>query len=93
MARIGPYGGLCFQLGKSATTDISTFELLFKQQRNRPDSLLRPEDATNGDEDYKPNRPTEQQKLAKSMRKDTKNWDKVIQRTRRTIEETSNEDQ
>lgn len=65
------------------TTEFSPFELLFKQQPNRPESLLPPEavmDMVNG--------LTEQEKLAKSVRKVTRKCDRVIRKTKRNIEET-----
>ena len=71
-----------FNSGKSATTEFSPFELLFKQQPNQPESFLLPPEADiNNDEDYYPNGPTEQEKLAKSVRKDTRKWDMVIRKT------------
>ena len=84
-----PMVAYAFNSGKSATTDLSPFELLFKQKPNRPESfLLPPERNENDDEDYKPNGPTKQEKLAKSVRENTKKWDRVIRRTRRKIKET-----
>ena len=75
--------------GESATTEFSPFELLFKQQPNRPESFLLPqEDDKNGDDDYKPGGETEQEKLAKAVRKDTRKWDRVIRRTRKKIDES-----
>ena len=41
--------------------------------------------ARTDDEDYKPNRPTKQEKLAKAVRDNTKKWNRVIVRTRRKI--------
>ena len=71
-----PMVAYAFNSGKSATTDLSPFELLFKQKPNRPESfLLPPERNENDDEDYKPNGPTEQEKLAKSVRENTKKRD------------------
>lgn len=84
-----PMVAYAFNSGKSATTEFSPFELLFKQQPNRPESfLLPPEDDKNGDEDYKPGGETEQEKLAKAVRTDTRKWDRVIRRTRTKIEES-----
>ena len=77
-----------FNSGKSATMEFSPFELLFKQQPKRPESLLPPEADMNNDEDYYPNARTEQEKLAKAVRRDTRKWDVVIRKTRRNIEET-----
>ena len=89
-----PMVAYAFNPGKSATTDFSPFELLFKQQPNRPESfLLPPETDMNNDEDYYPNGLTEQEKLTKSVRKDTRKWDMVIRETKRNIKETSKEDQ
>ena len=84
-----PKVAYAFNSGKSATTELSPFELLFKQQPDRPQFfLLPPEDDKNGDEDYKPGGETKQEKLAKSVRKDTIKWVRVIQRTKSKIEES-----
>ena len=50
--------------------------------------MLPPEDDRNDDEDYKPRGETEQEKLAKSVQKDTEKWDRVIRRTKSKIEES-----
>ena len=58
-----PMVAYAFNSGKSATTEFSPFELLFKQQPNRPESFLLPPEADmNNDEDYYPNAPTETRK-------------------------------
>ena len=68
-----PMVAYSFNSGKSATTELSPFELLFKQQPDRPESFLLPaEEDVNGVEDYKPNGQTAQEKLARSVRKDIK---------------------
>ena len=56
---------------------------------NRPETyLLPPEGDVNNDEDYEPNGPTEQEKSAKSVRKHTRKWDRVMRKARRHIKET-----
>ena len=83
-----PMVAYAFNSGTSTTTGMSPFELLFKQKPNRPESFLIPpehKDDDNDDEDYRPNGPTEQEKLAKAVRANTKKWEKIVQKTRKKI--------
>ena len=75
-----------FISGEPATARVSLFEILLKEKPNRSESFLSPpEENGNDDEDYKRNKPTEQEKLVKAVRDNTKKWNRVIVRSRRKI--------